>query len=113
MFWMYMVRCADDSFYIGHTDNLPARVAAHEQGAIQSCYTFTRRPVTLVFSQDFPTRVEALAMERRVKGWSRAKKTALIEGDWAKISRLAKSMRTRAGETEDPSTGSGRTEKPE
>jgi putative endonuclease len=104
-FWMYMLRCADGSYYVGHTDNLEQRIGAHGQGAIPSCYTMSRRPISLVFSQAFPTRYEALAMERRVKGWSRAKKEALIHGDWAKISELAK------GRNVHPSTSSGRTEK--
>ena len=91
MFWMYMLRCVDGSFYVGHTDNLEARLAAHEQGVFSTCYTFTRRPVELVFSEAFPTREEALIMERRVKGWSRVKKQALIIRDWEAISKLAKS----------------------
>ena len=54
MFWVYMLRCADHSFYIGHTDNLDVRVAQHIQGAFKTCYTYERRPVHLVYSQDFP-----------------------------------------------------------
>jgi putative endonuclease len=95
MFWMYMVRCADESFYVGHTDNLEARLAAHEHGVFASCYTFERRPVKLVFCEAFPTREEALAMERRVKGWSRAKKKALINRDWKEISKLGKARTTQ------------------
>jgi putative endonuclease len=102
MFWMYMLRCSDDSFYVGHTDNINLRIAQHEQGSIPSCHTYWRRPVELVFVQDFGTREEALAMERRVKGWSRAKKAALCQRNWKEISRLAKCGR--------PSTGSGRTD---
>jgi putative endonuclease len=102
MFWMYMLRCSDDSFYVGHTDNIEQRLAQHEQGLITTCYTYWRRPLTVVFAQDFVTREEALAMEQRVKGWSRAKKVALCRRDWKEISRLAKSAH--------PSTGSGRTE---
>jgi len=90
MFWVYMLRCADRSFYIGHTDNLEARIAQHKQGSSTSCYTYKRRPVTLVFSQDFPSRIEALAMERKIKGWNRAKKTALIRRDWREISRISR-----------------------
>ncbi|MHA6721634.1 GIY-YIG nuclease family protein [Sphingomonas sp. RS2018] len=69
-------------------------------------YRITRqyRPVELVWSQEFPTRIEALAMERRIKGWSRPKKLALIRGDWAAMSALAA---TKNG----PSTSSGRTGK--
>jgi predicted GIY-YIG superfamily endonuclease len=66
MFWVYLLRCADAHFYVGHTDNLERRVVQHEQGIFDSCYTFERRPVTLVFCQGFATREEALAMERRV-----------------------------------------------
>jgi putative endonuclease len=111
MFWMYMLRCVDGSFYVGHTDNLEVRLAAHEQGVFATCYTFTRRPVELVFSEAFPTREEALAMERRVKGWSRAKKQALIVRDWKAISLLAKSRaESTVGSTQSPSTSSGRTD---
>ena len=89
MFWVYMLGCADRSFYVGHTDCLEKRVAQHEAGAIPTCYTFTRRPVQLLYSAGFPTREEALAMERRIKGWNRAKKTALIREDWKEISRIS------------------------
>jgi predicted GIY-YIG superfamily endonuclease len=92
-FWVYMLRCADGSYYTGHTDNLDLRVAQHVTGAIASCYTYTRRPVTLVFSQSFPTREEALASEQQIKGWSRKKKEAMICGDWAEVARLARTSR--------------------
>jgi predicted GIY-YIG superfamily endonuclease len=89
MFWVYMLRCRDGSFYIGHTDHLEERMAAHTTGSFP-CFTRERRPVQLVFSQEFPAREEALAMERRIKGWSRAKKQALINGDWAQMKELAR-----------------------
>ena len=87
-FWAYMLRCADESYYVGHTDNLEQRVGAHHAGTLGG-YTTTRRPVVLGWSQEFFTREEALAAERQVKGWSRAKKDALIRGDWKQIQRLA------------------------
>ena len=90
-FWVYIVRCADASYYTGHTDNLEKRIHEHQAGAITSCYTFKRRPLQLVFSQDFPTREEALASEQQIKGWSRKKKEAMMRGDWSEVSRLAKS----------------------
>ena len=90
MFWVYMLRCADGSFYVGHTDHLESRFAQHRYGVFRSCFTFSRRPLTLVFSQAFPEREQALAVERQVKGWSRHKKEALIRGDWKEISRLAR-----------------------
>jgi len=87
-FWAYMLRCADGSYYVGHTDDLDARFGAHQSGLIEG-YTQDRRPVSLAWSQDFPDRDQAFAAERQIKGWSRAKKEALIRGDWAAIRRLA------------------------
>ena len=83
-----MLRCADGSYYVGHTENLEQRVAMHEDGS-SGRYTSTRRPLTRVWSEAFATREEALAAERQIKGWSRAKKEALIRGDWRDIQRLA------------------------
>jgi len=90
MFWVYMLKCADQSYYTGHTDNLENRLMQHQHKTFPSCYTATRLPVQLVFSQEFTTRVEALASERQIKGWSRKKKDALIHGNWAKLSMYAK-----------------------
>ena len=87
-FFVYMLRCADDSFYIGHTDELEHRVAQHQAGEIAG-YTQPRRPVELVWSQETSTREEALTAERQIKGWGRAKKEALIRGDWNSIQRHA------------------------
>ena len=90
MFWVYMLRCADQSYYTGHTDNLENRIMQHHHKMFPTCFTATRLPVQLVFSQEFATRSEALASERQIKGWSRKKKEALIRGDWEKISIYAK-----------------------
>ena len=90
-FWVYILKCDDGSYYTGHTENLEMRIAAHQAGEIPRCYTHQRRPVYLVFSQPFVTREEALSAERQIKGWSRAKKEAMISGNWAEVSRLARS----------------------
>lgn len=79
-FHAYLLRCGDGSFYAGHTEDLETRVAQHQQGLIPG-YTIARRPVVLVWPESFGTRDEALAAERRIKGWRRAKKQALIDGD--------------------------------
>ena len=89
-FYVYILHCSDGSYYIGHTDNQESRVAAHQSGAI-SGYTSKRRPVSLVFSEQFHSREEAFERERQVKGWSRAKKQALIQGDWDSLVKLARS----------------------
>jgi predicted GIY-YIG superfamily endonuclease len=88
-FWVYLLRCSDGSFYGGHTDNMQARLWQHQQG-LGSDWTWRRRPVDLVWCEAVPTRDEAFAFERRIKGWSRAKKEALIAGDWDRVSRLAR-----------------------
>ena len=88
-FWAYMLRCADGSFYVGHTDDLDVRIGQHQSGLIPG-YTQKRRPLTLVWSDEFPEQDQAFAAERQIKGWSRLKKQALIEGNWAAISRLAR-----------------------
>jgi predicted GIY-YIG superfamily endonuclease len=89
-FWVYLLLCADGSYYAGHTDDLDKRIGEHMTGACGG-YTATRLPVELAFSQECSTRIEALNSERQIKGWSRAKKEALIRGDWDEISRLARS----------------------
>lgn len=89
MFWVYVLRCADDSYYVGHTDNLEMRLAQHHAGEFAG-YTKTRRPVRLVYSDTFGSRDEAFAAEQQLKGWSRRKKDALVRGDWDQLRRLAK-----------------------
>ena len=88
-FWTYILRCCDGRFYVGHTDNLEIRIGQHQSGAYRG-YTLHRRPVELVWSEDFQTRLEALTIERKLKGWSKAKKAALIAGDWTLLSELAR-----------------------
>ena len=94
-FWAYMLHCADRSFYVGHTDDLDLRMGQHIAGTTPG-YTRKRRPVVVVWAECFPTRLEALAAERQIKGWSRAKKEALIAGDWRLVSQLAR-CRARYG----------------
>ena len=88
-FFAYMLHCADDSYYVGHTDDLEKRVLEHGEGG-KCAYTEARRPLRLVWSQEFATRDEALAAELRIKNWSRAKKAALATGDFAERSTAAK-----------------------
>src|SRR5580658_4995603 len=89
--FVYMLQCADGSYYVGSAtgDDLWKRVAEHETGAYLG-YTHARRPVRLVWSEHFDRITDAIAVERKIKGWSRAKKKALIKGDWNTIKLLAK-----------------------
>jgi predicted GIY-YIG superfamily endonuclease len=92
--WVYILRCANGAYYTGHTTNLELRLAEHQSGDADS-WTRRRRPVELVFAQEMPDKDQAFLAERRIKGWSRAKKEALIAGDWDTIRLLAKKPRFR------------------
>jgi putative endonuclease len=87
--FLYILRCADGSFYIGTTrTSLEIRIAQHNAGLFGG-YTATRRPVTLVFSQWFERITDAIENERKLKKWSRAKKEAFIRGDFAALRQLS------------------------
>jgi putative endonuclease len=88
-FHVYILKCRDGSYYTGHTDDIEKRISEHKLGSIPTCYTKTRLPVEVVFTEAFATRVEALDMEQRIKGWSRRKKEALINGDWNLLVQLS------------------------
>ena len=90
MFWVYILRCNDSSYYTGHTDNLEARLHNHYNRVFPNCYTATRLPVELLYTAQFTSRMEALSCEQQINGWSRKKKEALISGDWDAVSHHAK-----------------------
>jgi len=89
-FFVYMLLCADKSYYIGHTNNIEKRICEHENGTYPCCYTKSRLPVKIVFIQGFETRHEAFVAERQIKKWSRAKKQALVKQDWNEVSFFAR-----------------------
>ena len=101
-FWTYMLHCRGGYFYAGHTEDLEKRIWQHENGRLPG-FTHDHLPVKLVWSHEFADRNAAREMEQRIKGWSRAKKIALIREDWKEISRLARKK-------DSPSTGSGQSE---
>jgi putative endonuclease len=90
VFWVYILQCNDKSYYTGHTDSLDNRIVQHQNKMIPNCYTSTRLPVQLMYSQGFPTREEALAAEKQIQGWSRKKKEALMNADWQALADNAK-----------------------
>ena len=89
--YVYMLRCSDGSYYVGSAtgDDLAPRIDQHDAGAFLG-YTFTRRPVILVWSEHFDRITDGIAIERQIKGWSRAKKEALVRGDWKEIRLLSR-----------------------
>ena len=92
-YFVYILRCSDESYYTGITNNIERRFAEHQSGKSRACYTFKRRPVTLLFVQSFLDVKEAIAFEKQVKGWSRAKKEALIAQDFDRLVKLSKNRR--------------------
>jgi putative endonuclease len=86
---VYILKCSDDSYYTGVTNNVDRRFAEHNSGINPECYTYVRRPVLLVFAYEFKYVNNAIAFEKQVKGWSRKKKEAVIRGDWEGLRELA------------------------
>src|SRR5258708_29182286 len=89
--YIYMLRCADGSYYVGNAtgEDIAPRVDQHNAGSYKG-YTFTMRPVVLVWFEYFERITDGIAVERQLKGWSRAKKEALIRSDWTKVSELSR-----------------------
>lgn len=87
--FVYILRCSDGSFYVGHTSDLSQRIAVHNAGK-GARHTACRRPVTLACSESFLSEAAAAARERQLKKWSRAKKKALIAGDADSLHQAAK-----------------------
>jgi len=88
-FFVYILRCADDSLYVGHTSDVRARVKVHNEGR-GALWTVCRRPVVLVYHESHPSQENAIARERQIKRWTHAKKLALIDGDRTRLKALAK-----------------------
>jgi predicted GIY-YIG superfamily endonuclease len=93
--FVYVLVCVDGTFYVGITANLTLRLAQHQMGHDLAAYTYRRRPVRLVWCERFPSLGEALARERQLKGWSRAKKEALITGDVDLVHEIVATERRR------------------
>ncbi|CAN5252272.1 hypothetical protein BH09BAC5_BH09BAC5_06030 [soil metagenome] len=86
----YILLCADDSYYTGITNDLDRRIIEHEEGINEGAYTADRRPVKLVWWAEYKHVDRAITREKQIKGWSRAKKEALIEGRLNELVPLSK-----------------------
>ena len=89
-YYVYILQCKDGSYYTGITNNLQKRVAQHQSGEHSQAYTYRRRPVYLVWHTSFLDPQAAIHLEKKLKGWSRKKKAALIRGDYTSLPSLAK-----------------------
>lgn len=76
----YILRCADDTLYVGHADDLLARLTLHQAGTA-AAYTAKRRPVEMIYAEEYPTQIRAIRRERQLKRWNREKKLALVAQD--------------------------------
>ena len=88
-YYVYILKCSDNSYYTGITNNLERRIREHNAGINKGCYTYNKRPLNLVFQQEFNDVIQAIYFEKKIKGWTRAKKKALIDGDWDMLQILA------------------------
>jgi putative endonuclease len=88
--YLYIVRCSDDTLYVGVTNNLERRLTEHNTGVNPKAYTFSRRPVVLVYNKSFTNFQQAFDWETKIKKWSRSKKQALIDGDFDLLKTLSK-----------------------
>jgi putative endonuclease len=86
---MYILECADGSYYVGSTKNLERRIVEHQEG-LGAKYTSRRLPVKLVYGEGYDHVAEAFYREKQVQGWSHAKREALIKGEYESLPALAK-----------------------
>lgn len=84
-----MLKCSDDSYYVGVTNDVEKRLAEHNSGQDPNAYTFRKTPVKLVWDESFINPNEAIEFEKQLKGWSRKKKEALINGDWQTLKKIS------------------------
>ena len=93
--YVYLLKCSDGTYYTGVTNNLERRLHDHTSGHKTDAYTYTRRPIELVWSHRISGKMEAIAFEKRLKKWSKAKKEALINGDYEILPELSLNKRNR------------------
>ena len=88
-YYVYILLCKDNSYYTGITNNIEKRIVEHNHSPNKTSYTYSRRPVKIVFYETFQNPNDAILWEKRIKGWSRKKKEALINGDFEELKRLS------------------------
>ncbi|GAA3530555.1 GIY-YIG nuclease family protein [Nocardioides daeguensis] len=106
--WTYIVRCSDDSYYVGSTWDIDARLWQHNHSdELGATYTRRRRPVALVWSAWFDRIEDAYLFEKRVQGWSRKKREALIRDDYTALPGLSRRAAVQRREAESDSAADG------
>lgn len=97
--YVYILKCSDNTYYTGVTNNLERRVEEHHQGVNTTCYTYLRIPLELISYQLFNDPIRAIAFEKKLKGWRREKKEALINGKYQLLPELSKNKINRMKES--------------
>ncbi|WP_412476120.1 GIY-YIG nuclease family protein [Flavobacterium sp. TBRC 19031] len=105
-YFVYILKCSDHSYYTGFTNNLERRMMEHHTGKNKDCYTFDKRPLDLVWFETFNDVLNAIAVEKQIKGWTRRKKEALIKEDWDKLVLYAKNY-TQYGSQQNNGSSTG------
>ena len=104
--FVYIVECSDGSFYTGITKNLDRRIPEHNEGLNLKAYTYRRKPVKLVYYEDHSDPYYAYRREKQIKGWSRKKKIAMINGEWDLLPELSRSKNNKPAASAHSSTSS-------
>jgi putative endonuclease len=89
LYYVYILQCVDGSYYTGITNDVERRLNEHNEGLDKKAYTYRRRPVEVVYREVFNEVLQAIAWEKKLKGWSRVKKQAVIKGEWDVLPELA------------------------
>ena len=100
-YFVYILKCSNNKYYTGFTNNLERRLEEHRSGKNNGCYTFDKRPLKLMWFETFNNVINAIAMEKRIKGWSRIKKESLIMNDWDRLVEFSKNY-TQFGKPTEP-----------
>lgn len=88
-YFVYILKCFDDSYYVGVTNDIERRIFEHESGFDPNSYTFNKRPLKQIYYEEFLKVMDAILFEKQLKGWTKEKKKALIREDWDEIVRLS------------------------
>jgi putative endonuclease len=99
-YFVYILKCSDNSYYTGFTNDLERRFGEHQSGKNKDCYTYNKRPLELMWFETFNDVLNAIAIEKQIKGWSRIKKEALIIQDWERLVLFSKNY-TQFGNPND------------
>lgn len=81
-YYIYILKCSDGLTYTGFTNNISRRLEEHQRGSNKNCFTFKRRPIELIFQQEFNDVNQAIYFEKKLKNWSGKKKIALANGEY-------------------------------